>query len=441
VQHLLRIFWLAITCAAVFMPRRAWAHPTPGSAVFVDFGVDEARLVHDAPVEELERAMKAPLFDPASIKAETVIAEHGDQLKRYAAEHLRMTAEDGRAWRVEVHGLEPHEAADGPRVKFLFDLAAPQGAGPSSVRLYDDIVLHEVVSHYTTVYARRDWALGITSNEPRLAGALHFAAKDIVIGRAGNFWRGLHGVIRLGMDHIATGTDHLLFLFMLILATPMVAERGRWGARRDLRSSLGAILRVVTAFTVGHSITLSLAAFGFFEVPSAVVESAVALSILATAVHALRPWFLRGEALLAGMFGLVHGLAFASTLAGSGIGRAQVVWTLVGFNLGIELAQIVGLALVVPWMLLLATTSMFTPFRKVAALAGATLATAWFVERAFQVPNPTTEWTAVLEHHPLVDLAVLAVFAIAARLFAPERKLEGGPAGEAGRSLASTRLV
>jgi hypothetical protein len=440
VQHVLRRFWLAILCAAIFVPRRAGAHPTPGSVVFVDFGIDEARLVHDAPVEELERAMKAPLFDVASIKAETVIAQHSDQLKRYAAEHLRATSEDGRAWRVDLRGVEPHEAADGPRVKFLFELAAPQGAGSTAVHLHDDMVLHEVVSHYTTVYVRRDWALGITSNEPRLAGALHFAAKDIVLVRAGNFWRGLTGVIHLGMEHIATGTDHLLFLFMLIIATPMVAERGRWGARRDLRSSLGAILRVVTAFTVGHSITLSLAALGFFEVPSAVVESAVALSILATAVHALRPWFPRGEALLAGAFGLVHGLAFASTLAGTGIGRAQLAWTLVGFNLGIELAQIVGLVMVVPWVLLLATTSMFTPFRKVAALAGAMLATAWFVERAFAVPNPTTEWTAVLERHPLVDLGVLAMFAIVARLFARERKLEGPAAGESG-SLAATRLV
>jgi hypothetical protein len=441
VQYLLRVLTFVVLCAAVFVPRRAWAHPTPGSVVFVDFGIDEARLVHDAPVEELERAMKAQLFDAASIKAETVIAEHGDQLKRYAAEHLRATTEDGRAWRVDVRGLEPHEAADGPRVKFLFELAAPPGAGSSPLHLHDDMVLHEVVSHYTTVYARRDWALGITSNEPRLAGALHFATKDIVLVRAGNFWRGLGGVIRLGMDHIATGTDHLLFLFMLIIATPMVAERGRWGARRDLRSSLGAILRVVTAFTIGHSITLSLAALGFFEAPSTVVESAVSLSILATAVHALRPWFPRGEALLAAAFGLVHGLAFASTLAGTGIGGAQLAWSLVGFNLGIELAQIVGLALVVPWVLLLATTSMFTPFRKVAALAGAMLATAWFAERAFGVTNPTTAWTAVLERHPLVDLAVLAGFAIAARLFAPERTREAPAASEAGRSLTSTRMV
>ena len=109
------------------------------------------------------------------------------------------------------------------------------------------------------------------------------------------------------------------------------------------------------------------------------------------------------------------------TLIGTGIGGAQLAWTRLGFNLGIELAQIVGLVLVVPWVLVLATTPRFAPIRKVAALVGATLAAAWFAERAFGVPNPTTEWTAVLERHPLVDLGVLAALAIAARFLTRER--------------------
>lgn len=410
-----RALCLVILAAAVLLPRRASAHPTPGSVVFVDFGIHEAALVHDAPVEELERAMKAPLFAEASPTAKAVIDAHGDALKRYAAEHVRAKAEDGRAWRIEIRSLEANEATDGPRVKFIFALIPPTGAESDSVRLYDDLVIHEVVSHHATVYTRRDWALGIASDEPRLAGALHFAAKDIVLARDGHFWRGLRRVVRLGMDHIATGTDHLLFLFLLILATPMSAERGRWAKPRTLRSSISAVLQVVTAFTIGHSVTLSLAALGFVSIPSAIVESAVALSILATAIHVLRPWFPEREWLLAGTFGLVHGLAFASTLAEAGIGRAELAWTLVGFNVGIELAQIIGLAVVVPWVFLIATTSKFAPFRTFAGLAGAVLAAAWFAERAFGVPNPTTEATAALERHPLLCLGALALFALVTR--------------------------
>jgi hypothetical protein len=409
---MLRVVWLGILVAAALLPRLAWAHPTPGSVVFVDFGPAGATLEHDAPVEELERAMRAPLFDDTALN---VVVRHGAELRAYAAEHLRADAEDGRPWHVDVRSLEGHESTDGPRVKFRFDLTPPEGAGVTSVHLYDDIVLHEVVTHYTTIYVRRDWASAITSEQPRLAGALHAWTKDIVLVRAGSFWRGLRGVIRLGIEHIASGTDHLLFLFMLVIATPMVAERGRWIAKRGLGASLDALLRVVTAFTIGHSVTLSLAALGIFAVPSAVVESAVALSIFATAVHALRPWLPRREAWLAGAFGLVHGLAFASTLTGTGIGGAQLAWTLLGFNFGIELAQLIGLVLVVPWVLLLATTPTFAAFRTVVAIAGVLLAAAWFVERAFGVALPTAALLDVFERHPFACLAALAAIAIGAR--------------------------
>jgi hypothetical protein len=407
----MRLAWLGIWLAAALMPRLAWAHPTPGSVVFIDFGVDAARLEHDAPVEELRRALQAPLLDEGT---PDIVVRHGDLLRRYAAEHLHASAEDGRPWRVDVRALESRESADGPRVKFLFELAAPEGAGSSTVHLYDDIVLHEVVTHYTTIYVRRDWASGITSDEPRLAGALHAWTKDIVLVRAGTFWQGVRGVLRLGMEHIASGTDHLLFLFMLVIATPMVAGRGRWVERRELSASLGAIVRVVTAFTIGHSVTLSLAALGMVVAPSAVVESAVALSIFATAVHALRPWFPAREAWLAGAFGLVHGLAFASTLAGSGINGRELARTLLGFNLGIELAQLIALALVVPWVLLLAATPAFAGFRFIVAMAGALLSATWFAERAFGMTTPVAEWLGVLERHPLACLAALAAVAIAA---------------------------
>jgi hypothetical protein len=215
---------------------------------------------------------------------------------------------------------------------------------------------------------------------------------------------------------------------MLVIATPMVAERGRWVERRELSASLGAILRVVTAFTIGHSVTLSLAALGMVVVPSAVVESAVALSIFATAVHALRPWFPAREAWLAGSFGLVHGLAFASTLAGSGVSGRELAWTLLGFNLGIELAQLIGLVLVVPWVLLLAATPAFAPFRSTVATVGALLSACWFAERAFGVTTPAAEWLGVLERHPLACLATLAAFAIAARVLHRSTPLAARPA-------------
>lgn len=215
-------------------------------------------------------------------------------------------------------------------------------------------------------------------------------------------------MIALGMRHIASGSDHLLFLFALVLVAPVAARAGRWRTPQTQRATLQALARVVTAFTLGHSATLALGALGGVTLPSSLVEAAIAVSIAITAAHAARPLFPRHEALVAGAFGLVHGVAFASTLAGRDLGRVQELWTLLGFNLGIELAQLGLLALVVPWLLLLARTCAYAPFRICSASVCAMLAAGWLIERTTSWPNPAAALLATLEKHPLASLCALA---------------------------------
>ena len=123
-------------------------------------------------------------------------------------------------------------------------------------------------------------------------------------------------MFRLGARHIALGTDHLLFLLALILPAPLVASGGRWGGYAGGKTAFRQIIKVVTAFTVGHSITLVFGAMGWAILPGVVVEFAIALSILVSAVHAMVPIFRGREVYIAGGFGLVHGMAFAATLSG-----------------------------------------------------------------------------------------------------------------------------
>lgn len=107
-------------------------------------------------------------------------------------------------------------------------------------------------------------------------------------------WVGAFGfasVFRLGMRHIADGSDHLLFLLALLLPAPLLALGSRWARFAGVRHTLLQILRVVTAFTAGHSITLALAAWGLVRVPSRPIEVLIAVSILVSAIHAVRPLF------------------------------------------------------------------------------------------------------------------------------------------------------
>ncbi|MBV8809157.1 MAG: HupE/UreJ family protein, partial [Acidobacteriaceae bacterium] len=153
------------------------------------------------------------------------------------------------------------------------------------------------------------------------------------------------------------------------------------------------ILKVVTAFTIGHSITLALAALGVVRVPSRPIEVLIAVSILVSAVHALHPLFPGREAAIAAFFGLIHGLAFATTLGQLGLGRWERVTGILAFNLGIETMQLFVVAATMPSLVLLSRTRAYSVLRIGGALFAGFASVGWIVER-------------LLEAHSSVDLVV-----------------------------------
>lgn len=195
----------------------------------------------------------------------------------------------------------------------------------------------------------------------------------------------LSSLFRLGMRHIAEGTDHLLFLLVLLLPAPLLAAGSRWGQARGVRPSLGAILKIVTAFTVGHSLTLSLAAMNLVHVPERAVEVLIAVSILVSAIHALRPIFPGREAWIAAFFGLIHGLAFAATLGRLGLSHWDRVAGIFAFNLGIETMQLVVVAGILPSLLIMSRTKLYTALRIAGALVAGVASIAWILQRVFNV--------------------------------------------------------
>lgn len=208
--------------------------------------------------------------------------------------------------------------------------------------------------------------------------------RSYVVNAAANF-AGVPDMFRLGMHHIAEGTDHLLFLLALLIPAPLLAIRSRWSASASVRQSLIRILRVVTAFTIGHSITLALGASGIVAPPERPVEVLIAFSILISAAHALRPLFPGREPIIAAFFGLIHGLAFATTLQNLGVGAWQRLASILGFNLGIETMQLIVVAAILPSLIILSRTSAYTAFRLTGALFAALASLGWIVERLFGV--------------------------------------------------------
>jgi len=228
-------------------------------------------------------------------------------------------------------------------------------------------------------------------NEDQTHYELDFARTDSSSASARHGWRpgmrdaiwtqGTASLFRLGMRHIAEGTDHLLFLLVLLLPAPLLVMGSRWAAAADVRHSLLRILQIVTAFTVGHSLTLGLAAFGAIRVPARPVEVLIAVSIFVSAIHALRPLFPGKEAAIAGFFGLIHGLAFASTLGELGLGLWQRLAGILAFNLGIETMQLAVVAATLPSLIVMSRTRAYSFVRVGGAAFAGVASVGWIAER------------------------------------------------------------
>lgn len=177
---------------------------------------------------------------------------------------------------------------------------------------------------------------------------------------------GLLSLVRMGIEHILTGFDHLAFLIGLVIVG------GRW------REMLAAI----TAFTVAHSITLGLAAFGVVHGSPLFVEPLIALSVVWVGIENFRINSIAGRWRLTLPFGLIHGFGFASALAALELPRGRIPMALFGFNLGVEIGQLAVLALVLPLLFVL---RKWKPFEKwgVRAISAAiaVMGAIWFVLR------------------------------------------------------------
>ena len=203
------------------------------------------------------------------------------------------------------------------------------------------------------------------------------------------------GFVREGVHHILIGCDHILFLLSLLL--PAVWQRRRevepstgrarvrWVPADDGRRALAGVLKVVTAFTVAHSITLALSVFDVVDPPSRWVESIIAASVVLAALNNVWPLVAEARWKLTFVFGLVHGFGFASALKDAGLAHGDLVAPLVGFNLGVEIGQLCIVAAVLPLAWSLRATRTYRGAFAGGSLAIAGVAALWLVQRAFDL--------------------------------------------------------
>jgi HupE / UreJ protein len=390
------------------------AHPSPNSAVSLDFHHDGVVADLTLPLPELELSFKQPFL---SAPAE-VLPKYRAALNDYVLAHVKPEADDGRAWSVAVQGMEMKLNEKPVDLVVHLWMQPPAGASVRKFKFNYSVINHEVMSHWVLVYVRNDWNTAVFSDKPEPVGSIHFLDTFLEIDRSrGNWWQGFHTVFNLGLHHIAEGTDHLLFLLVLLLPAPLLANKNRWANVRNVKNSVLQLLKIVSAFTIGHSLTLAIGAMGFVHWPEPPIEVLIAVSIFISAIHAIRPWFAGKEIFIAGGFGLIHGLVFASSLSEFNFSAWAMVSTVFSFNLGIETMQLVVVAATIPWLLLLSRTNFYSPLRIVGATFAAIASLGWIIERSFNVNLRVDSVVNIFAHHPLWQVGSLAALALLATVW------------------------
>lgn len=358
--------WRLASVALLAVVGLACAHPAPYS--YIDLTIDATGAQGVLVVHDFDAAHELGIDDPQLLQDPVVATERRDQLLALLQPRL-IIREGTRDLRPAWSGIEVLPERQSLKLPFRLDGAL----GPVvdvTARLFPYDPAHET---FVNVYERG--ALRHQAVLDRETQVMRYY-RHTLQGR----WEVVRRFVFAGEDHILAGPDHILFLLGLLL----------------MGGSLWRLLTIVSAFTVGHSVTLSLAALGLVQASPRFIEPAIALSIVVVGVDNLLVLLERRQAataparrdlrpLLAGVFGLIHGFGFATVLVQVGLPRDALVWSLASFNVGVELGQL-AIVLVLGGALW-ALRRLSTQAWRIAAIAGSAAVVLaggyWFVQRVW----------------------------------------------------------
>ncbi|MBE7417004.1 MAG: HupE/UreJ family protein [Ideonella sp.] len=364
---------LAVATLVWFAAPPALAHKPSDSYLSIMLAGGTLSGRWDIALRDLDFAIGLDADGDGAIRWREVRSKHAE-IAAYAAARLALRG-DERACTIGVGEQLLDDHTDGTYT--VLPLAIDCGAAPASLEIGYTL--------FADLDPQHRGLLNLRAHGQARAAVLDAKAgpQRFMLGEVGR-WAQFADYLREGVWHIWIGFDHILFLLSLLLPAVLAWRAARWQPVQTFREAFWDVLRIVTSFTVAHSITLSLAALGIVALPSRLVESAIAASVVVAALNNLKPLVQGRRWIVAFGFGLIHGFGFASVLAELGLPRDALVLALVGFNVGVELGQLAIVALFLP----LAYSLRRTAFYRRTTLAGGSLAIAgvagvWLAERVF----------------------------------------------------------
>lgn len=345
--------------------------------------------------KDMNKALGFNLQDDLSIEAITPLLP---QIYAYLKERSSFKAGQER---YTVHFTEPtilslEEMED--FVRFNFDLQNVTTV-PENLDIDYRVLFDKVPNHRGMLVVEYNWKAGIHDNEAQISTIFGpERTKETLSLTDGSLWKGFIALVRLGVWHIWIGLDHILFIVALILPAVVrrrnddvslaIAGTDTWAPVERFKPAFWYILKIITFFTIAHSITLALASLNIINLPSRWVESIIALSIALAAFHNIKPIFTAKEWVIAFGFGLFHGFGFASVLGDKGMGGDYLVPSLLGFNLGVEIGQVLIICMVFPILYLIRKQKIYTGLITYGSMLLILISIYWCIERGFDVDLP-----------------------------------------------------
>jgi len=388
-----RIAFVLFLASCVLAPKQLEAHKPDQSYIFLNINKASVEGRLEINTTDVNRILGVNLPERGVTDAQA--APLHERMKAYLLQHTSFGT-DGKnipiRWTTaKAFNLEEEGEPDYIQYNFVLD---HEGELPRLIDVKYDAILALNDQHRGALLIEQHWKDGVVDNHTKINYIFTPSAPSTVLDLDDtSIWKGVWALIKLGIWHIWIGLDHILFIVALIL--PAVVRRdpvntgrfgiSKWIAVPKFKPAFLYIIKIITFFTIAHSITLALAALGWVNLPSRYVEALIAFSIGLAALHNIRPIFKGKEWVIAFVFGLFHGFGFASVLGEKGLGSDFLAWSLFGFNVGVEIGQLLIICMVFPVLYLLRKTKLYPQILLFGSIGLILIAIYWTIERLFDV--------------------------------------------------------
>lgn len=382
-----RLLSLAMTAGLLLSASSAGAHALGQSYVFLKVQQNSLSGQVQLNITDINKIFGTDLPTKAPVDR-ALFVPHIDKIKAYMGPRLSLKTEGGKTLPIRYTDFDfVDELSFAVFLQLKFEVGGVEDGVPQKIVTFYDGVFEVENGHRAFLVVTDHWETGTIGNWeiPKFAYTANNKTRTLDLSD-GSLMTGFITMVEQGIEHIWIGIDHILFLIALIIPAVLVRVDGAWKPVERFKPAMIQVLKVVTMFTVAHSITLSVASLEILTLPSRLVESIIALSIALVAFDIIKPIFGKRMWIVVFVFGLFHGFGFASVLAEIGLGKNHLVLSLLGFNLGVEIGQAVIIAACFPVLYMLRNVDAYSRvIVRYASVALIAVALVWLTERALDV--------------------------------------------------------